>query len=78
MKFEIERASWCGVGGERPTPTAYTASSEPSGDRNRVGWAVEIGNLADLLALIEKEGQVIVSQEKPGEFSITIYDYYVE
>ena len=64
MKFKISQAS-AGTGDQKQ-PT-YGATHETA------GWFIEIETLADLMALIDREGQLIIDHDK-----IIIYDDYVE
>jgi hypothetical protein len=73
MLFEIDRASaeWLG---DTPAPTdgAYRKKIRESGDEV---WVIEINSLAELTALWEREGYLIVGGAGlDGYPTITIYD----
>jgi hypothetical protein len=71
MKFKISRASsWSNE--NPPTPAAIFIRKEEWGDST---WEIEINSMEELMALISKEGDLIISGDNPN---IIIYDAYVE
>lgn len=70
MKYEISRASdWTGE--EKPCSQAVYEGKEEWGDNI---WTIEINSLADIDALINEVGEIIIYPEN----KIKIYDYYIE
>ena len=78
MKFMIERTS-CYCGSEPPCEGASFFSHDDKW--NETKWSIEINSLEELIALAEKEGEVIVSAPCPEKNDlpcIEIYDTYRE
>jgi hypothetical protein len=84
MKFRIKRTSQSCFCESKPCDGAYIDKFEPDSRDSHYDqrwWAIEIESLDDLLALAEKEGEIIV--KAPSKYTddlpeIEIYDDYRE
>jgi hypothetical protein len=63
--FTIKRASWA-VRREKKPPCKKAVKGGSD-------WYIEINSLEDLMQLIDKEGEIIIDENR-----IIIYDYYNE
>jgi hypothetical protein len=73
MKFYIERTSDYGA-----KPTADAVYVETDGDFGYKMYTIEIRTLEELMKLIEKEGQIVISPNSKGLPTIEIYDDWRE
>lgn len=84
MKFRVRRTSRSSFSKEKPCEDAYLDKFVPDTNDNYFDqsyWAIDIDSLDALLALSEKEGEIIVSA--PCEYTdnlpeIEIYDDFRE
>ena len=79
MKFNIERTSDA-FGDTKPIPYAVCESegyNEFNGLYERI-YTIEINTLEELMKLIEKEGQIVISPNSKGLPTIEIYDDWRE
>lgn len=84
MKFRVRRTSRSSFSKEKPCEDAYLDKFVPDTNDDYFDqsyWAIDIDSLGALLALSEKEGEIIVSA--PCEYTdnlpeIEIYDDYRE
>lgn len=78
MKFEIERTSdW--TASKKPCEGAVLAHEETETDYAR--YHIEIASLEDLVALMKREGEIIIREDgykEDGLPVIEIYDTYRE
>lgn len=47
-------------------------------DMERDGWFVEFNNLDELLAFVNREDEIIIEEDRQYNYSIVIYDDYIE
>lgn len=73
MKFDITRANFRkhGVG-----PPVEEANAVRVGDKIR--WVIELETLEELMAIVSREGELIVYPPNPDIPAIQIYDDYIE
>lgn len=70
MKYQITRASdWARE--KKPCSQAVYEGKDEYGDNI---WTIEINSLADLYALMNEVGKIVIHPEN----EIQIYDYYIE
>jgi hypothetical protein len=73
MRFSIDRATRIYEDNDKVCDGAIPSDNKPKYEWEKQDYYIEINTLEELIALVEKEGKIVLEKD-----SILIYDYYIE